>query len=509
MALSSPPPARRRADRTAALALTTALLGCTPTTASPSGPPAPIAHDLGLVRVGPWAVQLRAHARGERVAVQGAQGPRTRWHLEITAEGTVGPATGPLGALYRCTAETALSDALVGRQVQGLRLESAVRLIAVAALRMRPSETWQLPCPAPSPRWAGLYAATDALFLTGPLVEADNGPRALAELPGPEAWLRDTLDAPRRDLPPDAPALRPLVRAMTLPAGLDAPIADLQSAYVLAAVSGVAVDAALARSLWSTLAGFAPEADARLLERVTAGEPLVLGTLRRALTEGVTGHTELADVVWGRMLGGAVALDAETDAAMLAGLTRCEAEPSRSACGAWTFGAIAAYAARRQDDPTLARLVRATMALPRSWWDPGSRSEVRVEALRAAQAATLPATRMEAARAVLSGADDAPLRTARCVGVPAATVRSDCRDPRMVAAAMLVGECDPATRTAATTGLSVERHAAVAAAACVLVRCGGTDAARTALEAARPGHRFNAVALALVPRWCRAGDAGP
>ena len=34
-------------------------------------------------------------------------------------------------------------------------------------------------------------------------------------------------------------------------------------------------------------------------------------------------------------------------------------------------------------------------------------------------------------------------------------------------------------------------------------------AARTALEAARPGHRFNAVALALVPRWCRAGDAGP
>ncbi len=74
---------------------------------------------------------------------------------------------------------------------------------------------------------------------------------------------------------------------------------------------------------------------------------------------------------------------------------------------------------------------------------------------------------------------------------------------------MLVGECDPATRTAATTGLSVERHAAVAAAACVLVRCGGADAARTALEAARPGHRFNAVALALVPRWCRAGDAGP
>jgi hypothetical protein len=161
------------------------------------------------VRVGPWAVQLRAHARGERVPAQGAQGPRTRWHLEVTAEGTAGPATGPLGALYRCTAETPLSDALVGRQVQGLRLESSVRLIAVAALRLRPSETWQLPCPAPSTRWAGLYAATEALYLTGPLVDANDGPRALAELPGPEPWLRDALDAPVATCPPTRPRCAP------------------------------------------------------------------------------------------------------------------------------------------------------------------------------------------------------------------------------------------------------------------------------------------------------------
>ncbi len=220
MALSSTPPARRGANRTAALALTAALLGCTPSPASPSGPPAPIAHDLGLVRVGPWAVQLRARARGERVPAQGAQGPqdpRTRWHLEVTAEGTTGPATGPLGALYRCTAETPLSDALVGRQVQGLRLESAVRLVAVAALRLRASGTWQLPCPAPSPRWAGLYATTEALSLTGPLVEANDGPRALAELPGPEAWLHDALDAPGATLHPTPPRCAPSCGASPCP----------------------------------------------------------------------------------------------------------------------------------------------------------------------------------------------------------------------------------------------------------------------------------------------------
>ncbi len=448
-------------------------------------------------------MRLEATGQGERLPAQGSAPPRTRWTLEVRADGASGSTTGPLGVVYRCVAETPLSDPAVAGHVLGLRVESVTHLVAQAALRLRPPPTWTLPCPPPSPRWTALYASSEALYLGDDQTDAPDGPTALGRLPGAEAWLRDSLDRPLAALAPDAPVHRPLLRGFTLPSGMHPATADAQTAYTIAAVTGLAVDAALARSLWSSVAGFAPQADARLLARLREGEPLLVSTLRRALAEGSPGRPEIADAVWGRMLGQAVALDPDTDAAMTAALGRCAAADTREHCGPWTYGALAAYLGRRQDDPGLLRLVRATVELPRDWRDPGTRSEVRVEALRAAQAGRAAPTAIEAARAVVAGADDGPLRTGRCVGVGREVVRAECRDPRMVAAAMLVGDCAPASRQAAEAGLRTERPIAVGAAACVLVRCGGEAEARTTLERVRPGHRFNGVAMALVPRWCR------
>jgi len=446
-------------------------------------------------------------AQGERLTPRAGAPTQTRWHLVVAAEAETGSLHGSLGQVLHCTRDTALDDAIVRAHLQAHRLEHTPARAEGLALRVVAPAASPLSCSSPAGHWTALYAAPEAVGLGDDLTDAPDLARALERLPGAETWLRGALG---QGAPGSATTLMryPVLRGVAPPSGLDAPTTRMHGAYAFAAVSGWAADAALGTSFWSSMTAFSPEANTRLVARIAASEPRVLETLRRSVAAGATAQPDAADVVWGRILGEQSPLDDATLTAFEAGLARCSAADTQAACGPWTFGAFAAYFARRQDDVRLGRLAATTAALPRAWHAASTRSEVRAEALRASQSGRLPETAWTAARLVLAGTDDPPLRTGRCVGVTREVVSAGCRDARMLAASMLVGECSQETLRAAEAGLSTERHIAAAAAACVFVRCEGEARATARIQRARPGHRFNTVAMALVPRWCRAGDAG-